>query len=135
MLIAVMFSNSTDEKYPDSICIPSVGVVSHQTISDLVMSTFVALNASFAKTYPINDGEFSPCFGRHEEDIYDGIAFFGGQPLVPYDPRRRGVFIFHYSAYLEPHDESRVQSISRFLQIVHGSVQRRNLPRSSRTRE
>jgi len=44
------------------------------------MSTFVALNASFAKTYPINDGEFSPCFGRYEEDIYDGIGFSGGNP-------------------------------------------------------
>ena len=44
------------------------------------MSTFVALNASFAKTYPINRREFSPCFGRYEEDIYDGNGFSGGNP-------------------------------------------------------
>jgi len=37
------------------------------------MSTFVALNTSFAKTYPINAGHFSPCFGRYEQDRYDGV--------------------------------------------------------------
>jgi glucoamylase len=44
------------------------------------MSSFVALNASFAKTYAINHGEFSPCFGRYEEDIYDGNGFSGANP-------------------------------------------------------
>lgn len=27
-----------------------------------------------------NDGEFSPCLGSYEEDIYDSVAFSGGNP-------------------------------------------------------
>ena len=44
------------------------------------MSTFVALNTSFAKAYPINAGHLSPCFGRYEQDRYDGIGLSIANP-------------------------------------------------------
>jgi glucoamylase len=91
-------------------------------VSDRVMSTFVALNESFAQTYPVNRGQFSPCFGRYEEDIYDGIAFSGGNPwflttlaaaeylytIIPriLDPRGPGFNLSHpfFEAYSPPRD-------------------------------
>ena len=86
------------------------------------MSTFVALNASFAKTYAINRVEFSPCFGRYEEDIYDGNGFSGGNPwflttlaaaeylytIIPHilHPTGRGFNLSHpfFDAYFPPLD-------------------------------
>jgi glucoamylase len=130
VLIAVLFSNSTDDTDPYPICTLSLLNAISLAVSDKVMSTFVALNASFAKTYPINDGEFSPCFGRYQEDIYDGVAFSGGNPwflttlagaeylysIIPYilsPVSNRGFNLSHdfFKAYLIPPDVVTFQEI------------------------
>lgn len=116
VLISVLFANSSvlDDPY-------SIGERLHSTplmvVSDRVMSTFMALNASFAHKWPINKGEFSPCFGRYEEDIYDGTGFSGGNPwflntlaaaeylysIIPHilNPTKRGFNLSHpfFEAY------------------------------------
>src|SRR5579859_7335661 len=97
--------------------------------SDRVLSTFVALNASFAAKYPINRGEFSPCFGRYEEDIYDGNGFSGGNPwflttlaaaeylyaIIPHilQPKGLGFNLSHpfFSAYAPPQDVIEFQHV------------------------
>jgi len=98
-------------------------------VSDRVMSTFVALNASFAQKWPINHGEFSPCFGRYEEDIYDGNGFSGGNPrllntlaaakylyyIIPHilNPMKRGFNLSHlfFEAYNIPRDAVEFQHV------------------------
>ena len=98
-------------------------------VSDRVMSTFVALNASFAQKWPINHGEFSPCFGRYEEDVYDGNGFGGGNPwflntlaaaeylynIIPHilNPTKRGFNLSHpfFEAYAIPRDTIEFQHV------------------------
>jgi glucoamylase len=103
------------------------------------MSTFVALNASFASTYPIHKGEFSPCFGRYEEDVYDGIGFSAGNPwflttlaaaeylyaIIPHilQPTRKGFNLSHpfFAAYSPPPD------VINFQHILGLETERRDL--------
>jgi len=91
-------------------------------VSDELLHTFVALNASFAKTYPINNVTFSPCFGRYEEDIYDGIDMSIANPwflntlaaaeylyaIIPHilSPTEGGFNLSHpfFRAYVIPED-------------------------------
>jgi glucoamylase len=103
------------------------------------MSTFVALNASFAATYPINEGQFSPCFGRYEEDVYDGIAFSKANPwflttlaaaeylytIIPHilQPTNKGFNLSHpfFEAYSPPPD------VINFQHVLGLETERRDL--------
>jgi glucoamylase len=79
ILIAVLLANSSVSRYD----ITSLGMSTSlrlTPVSDEVLHTFLALNSSFAKTYPINKDSRSPCFGRYEEDIYDGTGFSLANP-------------------------------------------------------
>jgi GH15 family glucan-1,4-alpha-glucosidase len=89
----------------------------------------MALNTSFAQTYSINRKEFSPCFGRYEEDIYDDNGFSGGNPwflttlaaaeylysIIPHilHPTGRGFNLSHpfFDAYSLPLDVVEFQFI------------------------
>jgi glucoamylase len=93
------------------------------------MSTFVALNSSFSEKWPINRDQFSPCFGRYEEDIYDGNGFNGGNPwflntlaaaeylysIIPHilRPTKTGFNLSHpfFAAYAIPQEAVEFQHI------------------------